>query len=120
MSQQLPSFTGLPPGPEHDGTVEYGSDFVVIKLEFSDELPDDSYLCMLDPGVDVLTTLLKDLDWMEWVRVRALSPESALERHIDAYDQCVAKVNGSPRWQDVPLYAWHQDGEIRERIIEGG
>lgn len=107
--------TGLPPGPAHDYLVKTGKDYVILILDDGEEM-----LCMVDPSNEALSQVLRELTWSEWARVRAESADAAMERYFDAHDQWDAKINGSPRWQDVPLYSWEKDAKTREVIIDGG
>ena len=116
MTKAQEYFTGLPPGPEHDRVVADGRNYIVLHLDPSN----DNFVCMAEPNEETLTQVLTQVEWTEWTRVRAATPEDALARYFDAHDQWEAKTNGSPRWQDIPRHPWGDASAEREKIIAGG
>jgi len=112
-------FTGLPPGPEHDRVVALGHNYIVF-----DGLPGDYIrewgegpFGFRDPGEPSSSVIIAAVPHEEWARVRALSLAEAIERLPQATDQCIARTNRSPHWQEVAGLPY---GSQRDHVCDGG
>jgi hypothetical protein len=133
MSEEEQYFTGFAPGKQHNHAIKLGQNFIVIHLlptlkqlegyveKYGGE-PDDHLLCIPESAFVTKGSfefLLADLKYNQWTRVRAVSPEIAVERRHEAHDQWESRINGSPSWQEVVNYDWDTQAEEREWIIAG-
>ena len=88
-------WTGLPSGEQHDHVCKIGRDFIVFDLHDNEPQAFEEH-CAAATG-----RFLRDVDWGEWLRIRATSAAEAVEQFEDAMSQYAYWNNGERNEEEV-------------------